>query len=289
MNPPRFEYYAPTGIEEIVGLLKKYGDDAKILAGGQSLLPLLKSRVVTIPCLISLSEVRGLSYIDERKDGVHVGAMTVDSDLEFSDIIKKHFPLIQDCASQVADPLVRNTGTIGGNISHADPSNDFPSVMLAIGAKFVVQGESGTREISAEDFFVDTFETSMKHDEVLKEIILPYWGSNSYGAYGKFKKGTWNFSVAGVAVQLSMESGKINKAGIAITSMGPKAIKCTEAEKYLAGKKPDDSVLKHAAELIVGASQPSEDQYGSEKYKKEILRRLSIKTMEKAIKMDGGN
>ena len=288
MNPPQFEYYAPTGIEEIVGLLKKYGDDAKILAGGQSLIPLLKSRVMGIPCLISLSDVRGLSYIDEKRDGIHVGAMTIDSDLEFSELLKKNFPIIVECAEQVADPLVRNTGTIGGNISHADPSNDLPAVMLALGARFIVQGETGTREIPAEDFFVDTFTTSMKHEEVLKEIVLPYWGPNSFGSYGKFKKGTWNFSVAGVAIQLQMEKGKVSRAGIAITSMGPKAIRCKEAEKYLTGKKLDESAMKQASDLIVKESEPGSDLYGSVEYKKEILRRLSLKTFEKVRKMEGG-
>jgi carbon-monoxide dehydrogenase medium subunit len=286
MNPPQFEYFAPTGVEEIVRLLKKYGDDAKILAGGQSLIPLLKSRVVTIPCLVSLSEVRGLSYINEGKEALRIGSMTVDSDLEFSDRVKKHFPILVDCATQVADPLVRNTGTLGGNISHADPSNDFPAVMMALGAQFRVQGEKGSRTVNAEDFFVDTFTTAMEHEEVLTEIIVPYWGKGSKGAYGKFRKGTWNFSVAGVAIQLRMEGGKVSKAGIALTSMGPTVIKCRKAEEFLAGKKPDPDVIRKATDLIVDESSPSADSYGTVEYKKEILRRLSINTFNRVLEME---
>lgn len=286
MNPPQFEYFAPTGVDEIISILKKYGDDAKILAGGQSLIPLLKSRVVNIPCLVSLSEVRGLSYINEGKDALRIGSMTVDSDLEFSDSVRKHFPILIDCATQVADPLVRNAGTIGGNISHADPSNDFPAVMMALGAQFKIQGEKGTRTVPADEFFVDTFTTSMEHNEVMTEIIIPYWGKGSKGAYGKFKRGTWNFSVAGIAIQLKMESGKVVKAGIGITSMGPKAIKCTEAEKFLEGKKLDNAAVSHAADLIVGQSEPAEDPYGTVNYKKEILRRVSVNTLKRVSGMD---
>lgn len=289
MMPPAFEYLAPTGVEEAIELLNRYGEDAKLIAGGQSLIPLLKSRITAIPYLISLSEVKDLSYITEGKNVVRIGSMTLDSDLEYSDVIRKKFPILYDALTQLADPLVRNMGTVGGNISHGDPSNDLPSVMLALGSSFTAVGPNGKREIEAKDFFLDTFVTALEHNEVLTEISIPYWKDGSGGAYVKFRKGTWNFSVAGIAVQLRKEEGIISDAGIAITSMGPKALKIREAEIFLCGKKADPEVFKKAAEIIVENSQPSSDSYGSVEYKREILRRISLEAMKKASSRCGGN
>ncbi len=284
MMPPAFEYLAPTDVDEAIDLLNRYGEDAKILAGGQSLLPLLKSRITSIPYLISLSEVRDISYITEGKNDLKIGSMTLDADLEFSQTVRKKFPLLYDAVAQLADPLVRNMGTIGGNLSHGDPSNDLPSVMLALDASFKIRGNDGEREVKSRDFYKDTFVTALEHGEILTEISIPYWPEASGGAYVKFRKGTWNFSVAGVAVQLHLDDHKVMKAGIAITSMGPTAIKAIEAENYLKGKKLTPEILRHAAELVVSASQPGSDSYGSVEYKKEILRRISIQALEKAQK-----
>lgn len=285
--PPPFEYYAPTGVDEVIDLLEKYGDDAKILAGGQSLIPLLKSRVTTIPYLISLSGIRELSYINEGTSVTRIGAMTVDSDLEYSDTIRKRYPILMDALGKLADPLVRNMGTVGGNISHGDPSNDLPAVMLALKATFVARGRGGNRNIKARDFYIDTFTTALEHDEVLTEISIPVWKDNSGGSYVKFEKGTWNFSVAGSAVQLRLEKGSVVEAGIAITSMGPKALYIPDAEDYLLGKKYDKSVISKAADIVVENSQPSPDSYGSVEYKKNILRRITIEAMENAFRRSG--
>lgn len=287
MIPPAFEYMAPTDVDEVIDLLNRYGDDAKILAGGQSLLPLLKSRITSIPYLISLSEVRNLSYITEGKNGLRIGAMTLDSDLEYSELVKKNFPILSDALHQLADPLVRNMGTVGGNLSHGDPSNDLPSVMLALDAVFKIRSRSGEREVYAKDFFIDTFVTSLEHGDVLTEVSIPFWPKGSSGAYVKFRKGTWNFSVAGVAVQVQVKGDSVERAGIAITSMGPKVLKATEAESYLKGKKLTKEAIERAAELVVGASQPGSDSYGSVGYKKEILRRITVEALEKARERSG--
>jgi Aerobic-type carbon monoxide dehydrogenase, middle subunit CoxM/CutM homologs len=282
MMPPAFEYMAPTDVDEAIDLLNRYGDDAKILAGGQSLRPLLKSRITSIPYLISLSEVKDMSDITDGRNSLKIGAMTLDADLEYSPTVRKNFPILSDALGQLADPLVRNMGTVGGNLSHGDPSNDLPSVMLALDATFKIRGKSGEREVHSRDFYMDTFVTALEHGEILTEISVPYWPAASGGAYVKFRKGTWNFSVAGVAVQLQLDNEIVKKAGIAITSMGPTALKASEAENYLKGKKLTAENVRHAAELVVAASQPSSDSYGSVEYKKEILRRISVQAIKKA-------
>ncbi len=289
MNPPIFEYFAPTGIDEVIDILAKYPGEAKILAGGQSLIPLLKSRISSIPYLVSLSEVKGLSYVDEGKEGVRIGAMTVDSDLENSELIKKRFPLLHDATGQLADPLVRNVGTIGGNLSHADPANDLPAVMIALDARFTVRGRNGSREINARDFFLDTFTTAMEPEEVLTEVTIPFWGKKSGGAYVKFKKNTWNFSVAAVAVQLELEGNICTKAHIATTSVSPKSGRMESAENILVGKALTDEVISKAASEVAASSEPTTDPYGTEEYKREILRRITREAIGKALSRAGVN
>lgn len=289
MMPPKFEYFAPTGIDEVISLLSEYEGEAKILAGGQSIIPLLKSRISSIPYLVSLSEVKGLSYINEKADGVRIGAMTIDSDLENSETVRKNFPAMTDALSQVADPLVRNVGTLGGNLSHADPANDLPAVMLALDATFTLRGPSGEREVRAEDFFLDTFTTALEFNEILTEIFIPYWRGKSGGAYEKFKKGTWNFSVAGVAVQLNEDGGKCTRANIATTSVNPKSSLVAEASDLLVGKKVTHDLMNMAAVAVADASQPVEDSYGSVDYKREILRRITRQGLMTAHRRAGGN
>ena len=289
MNPPIFEYFAPTGIDEVIDILAKYPGEAKILAGGQSLIPLLKSRISSIPYLVSLSEVKGLSYVDEGKEGVRIGAMTVDSDLENSELIKKRFPLLHDATGQLADPLVRNVGTIGGNLSHADPANDLPAVMIALDARFTLRGRNGSREINARDFFLDTFTTTMEPEEVLTEVTIPFWGKKSGGAYVKFKKNTWNFSVAAVAVQLELEGNICTKAHIATTSVSPKSGRMESAENILVGKALTDEVISKAASEVAASAEPTTDPYGTEEYKREILRRITREAIGKALSRAGVN
>ncbi|MCL4337819.1 MAG: xanthine dehydrogenase family protein subunit M [Candidatus Thermoplasmatota archaeon] len=289
MNPPAFEYFAPTGIDEVIDILAKYPGEAKILAGGQSLIPLLKARISSIPYLVSLSEVKGLSYVDEGKEGVRIGAMTVDSDIENSELIRKKFPVLHDATEQLADPLVRNVGTIGGNLSHADPANDLPAVMIALDARISVQGRNGLREIKARDFFLDTFTTALEAEEVLTEVTIPFWGKRSGGAYVKFKKNTWNFSVAAVAVQLELEGNKCTRANIATTSVSAKSGRMESAEKILAGKELTHEVISKAASEVAASAQPTSDPYGTEDYKREILKRITREAIRKALSRAGEN
>ena len=287
MMPPAFEYFAPTGIDEVIDLLTKHEGEAKILAGGQSIIPLLKSRISEIPFLVSLSGITDLSYITEGKDSVRLGAMTIDSDIENTDTIKKHFPILHEEVEQIADPLVRNVGTVGGNVSHADPANDLPAVMLALDAKLRTRGKTGSREIRVDEFFLDTFTTALEPNEVLTEIELPFWKGRSGGAYVKFKKSTWNFSVAGVAVQLEMDGNFCRKARIATTSVNPKAQRSNEAEELLIGKELTPELVRKAADAVADNAEPGEDSYGSVEYKREILRKLTREAVSKAQKRAG--
>ncbi len=282
MMPPAFEYFAPTGIDEVIDLLTKYGGEAKILAGGQSIIPLLKSRISQIPYLVSLSNITDLSYITEGNEGVRIGAMTIDSDIENSTAISKHFPILHDAMEKIADPLVRNVGTVGGNLSHADPANDLPAVMLALGGTMKIMGPKGPREVDVDEFFLDTFTTALEPNEVLTELRIPFWKGKSGGAYEKFKKSTWNFSVAGVAVQLKLEGGKCTEARVATTSVNPSARRSTEAEQALKGKEITPDLIKAAADAVADNSEPGDDSYGSVEYKREILRKLSREAITKA-------
>ncbi len=276
MHPSSFEYFAPRRIEEAFDLLAKHDGEAKILAGGQSLIPLLKLRLTSIPYIVDISRIEEMNYIRESHNELHIGALTTIDDIENSASIRGKYPIIFDAASNIADPLVRNRGTIGGNISHGDPSNDMPAVMLALGAKFTIASARGDRVADADGFFIDTFTTALEYGEILREITIPGKGSHEAGCYIKNKKTAGDFSVAGIAVQIRFNnSGTIEKAGIGMTSVSPKPIRATRAENYLKGKKVSDSVVREASRLVVSESNPSTDFYGTVEFKKQVLAKIA--------------
>lgn len=290
MNPSSFEYFSPKTIDEAIGLLSKFQDETKILAGGQSLIPLLKSRFASIPNIVDITQIKEMSYIKESDSEIRIGSLTTISEIEESELLDGKLSLIKEAAKQVADPLIRNRGTIGGNVSHGDPANDFPSVMLALNAEFEVIGPNGCRVIEAKDFFVDTFETSLEADEILKEIRIkkPHGGEGS--TYLKLKKGAGDFSVAGVAVHLTVNGElEINEIGIGLTSVAPTAVKAEDAEKFLLGKKPEKAVLEEASDLAVGAASPTSDFYGSAEYKNKVLKILVKDAIMKSYEMAVGD
>jgi len=285
MIPPSFEYYAPTTLPEAIDLLQKSGENAKILAGGQSLIPVMKLRLGQPSHLIDLNRIDGLNYIREADGMLKIGAMTRMSDLESSGLLKSKYGLLHDVSMDIADPLVRNRGTAGGNISHADPANDLPAVVLAMEAVLTAVGPGGAkRNIRALDFFVDTFTTSLSHDEILTEIAVPAYSAGSGGAYMKLEKRVGDFAIVGVAVQLSLErDGRCAKAGIGLTAVGPTALKATEAEEYLKGKNLDDSgVLSRAGELAASKTNPTTDLRGPSEYKKEMTKVFTIRGLKRA-------
>ena len=283
MRVQDFEFFAPENLKEVTELLVKNEGEIKILAGGQSLIPLLKTRIMGMPMLISLDRVPHLSYIRETETGVSIGSMTRVSDLEDSRLIKDAFPALHDAAVQIADPLIRNSGTVGGNISHADPGNDLPAVMLSLGATFKVVGPDGEREIKAEDFFVDTYTTSLEPTEILTEIAIP--SSRPYGSYVKFKKSAGDFSVAAVAVSIELGAQeKVESMGIALTSVGPTPIKVKEAEEYARGRALDENTITGIAEMSAAAADPVSDFYGTAEFKRKIVGMIVPEAIRKALR-----
>src|SRR5881628_1167287 len=202
MIPPRFEYFAPSTLDEAVEILGRYGGEAKVLAGGQSLLPVMKLRLAEPKALVDINRIPDLAYIREDGGWLRIGATTRTNDLNDSELIHARYPILSDAAYEIADPLVRNMGTVGGNVSHGDPANDLPACMLALGAHFVVRGPNGSRSIAAHEFYQDTFVTALESNEILLEIEIPKARLGQGNAYVKLEKRIGDFPIVGVAANL---------------------------------------------------------------------------------------
>ncbi len=288
MIPPSFEYAVPKTLPEAVALLGN-NPDAKVLAGGHSLIPMMKIRLSSPSMLIDINRIDGLSYIREEEGWLKIGAMTCEADLDHSDLILTRYPLLADTSKMIADPLVRNKATVGGNLAHADPANDHPATMLAYGAQVVATGPKGERIIPIDQFFEGPFTTILDHDEVLTEIRIPLAKPNSGGAYFKVERKVGDFATAAVAVQLTLDKdGKCQSVGIGLTNVGLTAIRATEAEAALKGRRPDDATIKAAAQLAANAAQPNGDQRGSEDYKRALIKTLTTRALRKAVERAKG-
>ena len=281
MFPDKFDYYAPKSIEEAAKFLSGH-EDAKVLAGGQSLIPLLKLRFTSVPEIVDIGRIKGLDGIAFQGNYLEIGSMVCTSEIAEDSSIRKKFPVLSEAAGQIADPLVRNRGTIGGDICHGDPANDFPAVMMALDAEFEISSATKKRTVKAEDFFVDTFSTALEQGEILTKIKIQDTGSS--GRYMKYKKYAGDFSILGIAVNLSMDGKKVRKAGIGLTNCGPTALKAREAEEYLAGKELSDDNLAKASELLLKVTDFMDDDNGSVKFKEKLLKYLFIR----AVKGIGG-
>lgn len=283
MIPPAFDYAVPKTLNEAVALLGK-NPEAKILAGGHSLIPLMKFRLASPALLIDLNRLEGLAYLREEGGWLRIGAMTREADLEASDLIQKKYPLLADTARMIGDPLVRNMATVGGNLVHADPANDHPATMLAYGAQLVAAGPKGERVVPVDQFFKGPFETALAHEEILTEIRIPAPKSGSGGAYLKVERKVGDFATAAVAAQVALDAkGNCESVGIGLTNVGLTPIKATKAEEALKGKKPDDANIRAAAQLAAEAAQPSSDQRGSEEYKRSLVKTLTVRALRKAV------
>src|SRR5712691_1592354 len=238
MLPSRFEYHRPATLDEALGLLAQYGEDAKVLAGGQSLIPMMKLRFASPDRLIDINRISGLDGIEERDSALRIGALVRHNQLAASDLVGARYPTIAAAAPQIADPIVRNLGTIGGSLAHADPSGDLGSVMLSLGASVVLKSSTGERGVPIGDFLVDTFQTSIAPNEMLTEIHVPAPGARSGGTYLKLERKIGDYATVAAAIYLELANGSIGKAGIALTSVGLKNVKATAAEASLVGAAP---------------------------------------------------
>jgi aerobic carbon-monoxide dehydrogenase medium subunit len=288
MIPPAFEYLQPKTIPEAIAFLQQYGDEAKILSGGQSLIPMMKFRLARPGYLIDINRIPGLSYIKEEDGYLKIGGLTREADLENSPLIHSQYPIILDTARVIADPQVRNMATLAGNLAHGDPANDHPATMLALGARVVTVGPQGERVLPIESFFVTLFTTELQHDEIVSEIRIPVPPLGSGGAYLKLERKVGDFATAGVAAQVTVGSGGIcQQVGIGLTNVGATPIKARKAEESLRGKKLDETTIAQAAQLAADEAEPSSDLRGPAEYKRGMVKELTRRALARAYERAG--
>ena len=285
MFPSSFEYAAPHSLEEALSTLSQRADEAKVLAGGQSLIPLMKLRFASPGLIVDLNRIPGLSFIDESGDHLRIGALTRNSELAASELLERNYPVMAAAAPLISDPIVRNLGTIGGSLAHADPAGDWGSVMIAMGSDVVVRGPSGERTIPVKSLIVDTFTTSLEPTEIITEVRIPKSGGRSGGTYLKLERQVGDFATVGVAVQLALDDGKVDRAGIALTAVGSKNLEAEAAEQALADAQPSADAFEEAARLAAEAANPTSDVRGSAEYKRAVVRTFVKRGLDRALEL----
>ena len=290
MIPAPFDYHAPQTLEEAVALLRSHGaesGEAKVLSGGQSLLPLLKLRLGAAGHLVDIGRIPGLEYLKEEGGFLKIGGRTRESALEHSDLIRAKYPLLLETAAVIADPLVRNLATVGGNLAHGDPANDHPATMLALRAEVVATGPKGSRTIPIDKFFLGLFSTALAPDEILTEIRVPcppIAAAKSGGSYVKLERKVGDFATAAAAVQLTLAAdGTIAKIGIALTNAGPTPLRAADAESFLTGQQPTAERIAEAAQRAAAIASPNADRRGAIEYKRQMARVLTGRALKRAI------
>ncbi|ULQ58421.1 xanthine dehydrogenase family protein subunit M [Flavihumibacter rivuli] len=284
MIPQSFQYESPGSLSEAIAMLQQYGEDAKILSGGHSLIPMMKLRFATPEYLIDINGIPGLSFIKEENGILRIGALTREADLEHSDFLKKKFPIFSDATKLIADPQVRNMGTIGGNIAHGDAANDHPAVMLALNATIVATGPDGEREIPIDEFFFGFYMTALQHGEILTEIRIPVPPSGTGNAYYKMERKVGDYATAGVAVQITLDdNGVVTAAGIGLTNVNPVPLRAARSEQALIGKPLSEASINEAAQYASEDCNPSSDLRGSEEYKRSIVGTLVKRMIHQAV------
>ena len=282
MYPPRFNYLPVTSVDEAVGALVQYGYEAKVLAGGQSLIPMMKLRLASPAVLVDISRLDPLSAIDESDGVLRIGAMVKESDLERSRAVARWAKSLIDTSRVIADPLVRNLATVGGNVAHGDPANDHPATMIAVGASFTLVGPRGSRTVSADDFFIDFFTTALEPDEVLTEIRVPKQLAGTGSAYVKHERQVGDYAIAGAAARLDSNNGLIDDVRIALTNLGPTPVRPLEAESMLRGQVPSEKILDDAAMAAGTSIEPWSDRRGSAEYRRRITAMVTKQALERA-------
>jgi carbon-monoxide dehydrogenase medium subunit len=283
MIPGDFNYFAPTSVQEAASLLAEHGSGAKILAGGQSLIPAMRFRLSMPETIIDINHLTGLQYIREDNGSLAIGALTREASIEDSSVIHGRYHLLADAAPVIADPVVRNMATVGGNLAHADPANDHPAVMLAYNAQLVATGKQGTRTIPIDSFFVDLFTNSLREGELLTEIRIPKPGAHGGGAYVKLERKVGDYAISAVAVQLTMDGDQCVAARIGLTNVNPVPMRAKNAEQALIGKRVTDDVIQAAGAAAAAECDPSPDLRGSVDYKRDITRVLTKRAIRTAI------
>jgi aerobic carbon-monoxide dehydrogenase medium subunit len=282
MYPARFEYHAPASVDEALELLERYGDEAKVLAGGQSLIPLMKLRFASPRALVDINRIQGLDSIEEDDGFLSIGALVRHSDCERSEALQGRYGVLGDAAPQISDPIVRNRGTMVGSLAHADPQGDWGSALMAAGAQLEVVSSGGTRTIPLGELFQGPFTTSLAPNEIATAVQVPDPGARAGGTYLKLERKVGDFATVGVAVHLSFDNGAVGRAGIALTGVGPRNLRAETAEAALAGAELTDDTINEAAELAAQAAQPRSDHRGSADYKRSVVRVFTERGLRKA-------
>ena len=285
MYPASFDYFAPTTLDEALALLEEYGEDAKVLAGGQSLIPLMKLRFASPRALVDINGVSELGELEEQDGSLHVGALVRHKACERSELLRGRWATMGDAAPLISDPIVRNLGTVGGSLAHADPQGDWGSVMLAMRAEITVRGPNGSRTIPIDEFFQGPFTTALEPTEILTGVRIPDPGARAGGTYLKLERKVGDFATVGAAVHVSFANGSVGRAGIALTGVGPKNLRAETAEQALAGKALDDGAISEAARLAAEEAQPRTDVRGTEAYKRNVVRVFVERGLRKAAEV----
>lgn len=284
MIPNKFEYLSPKTIEEALSMLQQYGEEAKILSGGHSLIPMMKLRFATPEYLIDINEIPGLDYIKEENGFLKIGALTREVALEESDLIRTKYPILLDTAKMIADPQVRNLATIGGNLAHGDGANDHPATMLALNASIVITGPQGERTVSINDFFQGFYTTALSSNDILTEIRIPIPDAGSGGAYYKLERKVGDYATAGVAVQLTVDgSGTCSYVGIGLTNVNSTPMRALRSEQKLNGQVINQELIDQAADAASEDCNPTADLRGDEEYKRAMVGVLTKRTLKKAL------
>ena len=287
MIPPSFDYHAPRTLPEALELLARHPGEAKVLSGGQSLLPILKLRLAAPAHVVDIGRLPGLDYIKEEAGFLKIGALAREADLEASELVRSRYPILLETAAVVADPVVRNLATVAGNLAHGDPANDHPATMLALGAEVVATGPRGSRTIPVADFFKGLFTTALEPTEILTEIRVPVPPARSGGAYLKLERKVGDFATAGAAAFVVLDAGgSFTRVGIGLTNLGETPIRAEAAERHLLGKGKE--AIAQAARLAAEATSPGADRRGSVEYKKDMARVLTARALTTAAGRAGG-
>lgn len=272
MYPARFDYHSPSTLDEAVETLQRYGDEGKVLAGGQSLIPLMKTRFAEPRALVDINRIEGLDELREEGGYLEIGALVRHKACERSELLKGRYGVLGDAAPQISDPIVRNLGTVAGSLAHADPQGDWGSALLALRAEVTAQGPDGTRTIPIDELFKGPFTTTLAPTEIITSIRVPDPGPRAAGTYLKLERRIGDYATVAVAVHVSFGNGNVGSAGIALTGVGPRNLRAEAAEQALVGATLDDAAIEEAARLAAEAAEPRGDIRGTADYKRNVVR-----------------
>jgi carbon-monoxide dehydrogenase medium subunit len=285
MHPAPFEYFSPRTVDEALELLAKHAGDAKVLAGGQSLLPMMKLRIASPRYLIDVNRIDGLGDLRRDGDRLVIGALCRHADIAASPIVREYLPLMLDAANQTADVQVRNRGTVAGSLAHADPAGDWPAALMALDTTVTIAGREGQRSMTLSDFIVDAYTTQLGAGDMLTQVSVGIPSRPCGGAYVKFERRAGDFAVASVGVQLALDGDRCRSAVIVLGAVGPKPARARAAESLLQGQTGSPELLEKAAHLVRDAAEPFADTRGSVEYKRHLagvlFRRAFGKAMER--------